>query len=535
MIYSKYFITEAILSNTIRDYLMVNIYEKYEYINYLKKEMSKYHEEFTELDDTFNVKNVKFSKKLNDFVLYSNLTILTLTNQIPRTEELPFLEAINRYSSALFYVSTISELDSINMTNKYSYELMINILNGYYLVCMQASTLILEDMINSIGNPSFSIKLIIIITLIIKIIFSFLFYRIMTNFIHDREKPINLFLTIKKKLFEDLKNSAENFSNKLLNKFFGNEENEEESNHEYLTNIKSNDINIAKFTSSNQYKSYNNKEFRFNFVILIILFIIYEIYLIVKYLNSRQYFKQIGKFIEVYNITQVSHLYIVLEINIIKQYFFNNSASNFDIGDKNLNSSFYNSFHYVSTQFAHVLLTTSKTNSFLKKIYKDLFKKYFYSDFSKLIYGEIINNNTYLNEKIINGFKTIKMELIEILRILFIKYFLKNTREDSEINVSSLINDKRWYELHKLLVYFIKPWYYNIIELINSFYYSLVEQLQTIYISFYIFLIILTTLIYCIIWKSYEERLHNFLKKCFELINLIPKEIKYIIVSKLNE
>ena len=51
----------------------------------------------------------------------------------------------------------------------------------------------------------------------------------MTLFIVDRVRPINLFLTIKKKIFEDLKNSSEAFSNKLLNKFFGNEDNEEES------------------------------------------------------------------------------------------------------------------------------------------------------------------------------------------------------------------------------------------------------------------------------------------------------------------
>ena len=67
------------------------------------------------------------------------------------------------------------------------------------------------------------------------------------GFIHERKKPINLFLTIKKKSFENPKISTENFSNKLLNKFFGNEENEEESHQDYIANIKPNDINIAKF------------------------------------------------------------------------------------------------------------------------------------------------------------------------------------------------------------------------------------------------------------------------------------------------
>ena len=83
----------------------------------------------------------------------------------------------------------------------------------------------------------------------------------------DREKPINLFLTIKKKIFEDLKNASESFSNKLLNKFFGNEDNEEESQKDYQTNIKANDINIIKFKAPNEYKSVGkkNKEHLSNF------------------------------------------------------------------------------------------------------------------------------------------------------------------------------------------------------------------------------------------------------------------------------
>jgi hypothetical protein len=76
----------------------------------------------------------------------------------------------------------------------------------------------------------------------------------------DREKPLNLFLTIKNKVFEDLKNSAENFSNKLLNKLFRIEENEEESQYNYnRINIENNDINIAKFKALNEYKSLNKK------------------------------------------------------------------------------------------------------------------------------------------------------------------------------------------------------------------------------------------------------------------------------------
>ena len=110
----------------------------------------------------------------------------------------------------------------------------------------------------------------------------------MINFVHDREKPINLFFTIKKNVFEDLKNTAEVFSNKLLNKFFGNEENEEDSQIEFSSNIKPNDINIAKFKALNEYKKSINKggSIIFYLGLLITFFIIYEIYIIFKYVQT---------------------------------------------------------------------------------------------------------------------------------------------------------------------------------------------------------------------------------------------------------
>jgi hypothetical protein len=92
-----------------------------------------------------------------------------------------------------------------------------------------------------------------------------IYYNLMMKLNDDREKPINLFLTIKNSVFEDLKNSAENFSNKLLNKIFGVDEEEEESQKDFKDNIKEKDINIAKFKSLNDYKLNNKKGTSFLF------------------------------------------------------------------------------------------------------------------------------------------------------------------------------------------------------------------------------------------------------------------------------
>ena len=533
-IYSKYFITEAIITNTLKNYYISNKYNKIDYINYIKVELGKCHNEFMDLDNSFvNA----FSKNFSNYISNKNLTLKTLTNGVSVDLELPFESAMDRYSSQIFYISTISDLESINMTDKYSYELMVNLMNDYMLTGMETSILILDDIINSTKNPGIVGNVFIFISLFIIILSLFSFYKMTINFILDRERPINLFLTIKKKLFEDLKTSAENFSNKLLNKFFGNEENEEETHQDSITNIKANDINIAKFNSLHEYKTSLNKgeSLMFYFGQLIVFFICFEIYMVLKYLNTLNHFSNVLKFLDIYNTTQISHTFIIIRLNVIKQYFFNDSLTNFNMEINNINYSFYKSFQDISLHFSNTIFIASKSNSYEQKKYKNLFKEYLYSDFSNFIENENIKNNTNYIDKVKSGFKPIKMEAFEILRSLSIKYFLDNKRNKSNLNISDIINDSKWYDLHEILIYFIRPWYKNIIELMNSGFYSMVDNLQGIYIGIFILLFVIITLNYFIVWKSYEEKLYNLLKKSFDLINLIPKEIKFIIVSKLNE
>ena len=46
---------------------------------------------------------------------------------------------------------------------------------------------------------------------------------------------------------------------------------------------------------------------------------------------------------------------------------------------------------------------------------------------------------------------------------------------------------------------------------------------------------VLVILYYFIIWKSYEKKMSILLKESANLINLIPQEIKDLIIEKLNE
>ena len=55
------------------------------------------------------------------------------------------------------------------------------------------------------------------------------------------------------------------------------------------------------------------------------------------------------------------------------------------------------------------------------------------------------------------------------------------------------------------------------------------------FIIFFICLIVICIIFYTIIWRIYEEKLIVLLKESADLINLIPQEIKNVIIEKLNE
>jgi hypothetical protein len=533
IVYIKYFVDEAVIVNTLPNYIISQKTGEITYTNQLKNELAQCSEEFNEVYSSFTNKN-EISKKLNEFLGHNNITLWTLSNGLSVTEEQPFNLAMNKLSTAIFYLSGASDFKIINMNNMYTFELMFNLLNGYYSSCMDIYLILLNDLKESRKNPLILGQLIIVISLLISCFCIFSFYKVMNNFVHDREKPINLFFTIKKNVFEDLKNSAEAFSNKLLNKFFGNEENEEESQIEYRSNIKPNDINIAKFKALNEYKKSINKggSIMFYLGLLITFFIIYELYIIFKYVKTKSYFSEVSKFTDVYNVTQICNNYILLRANMIKQYMFNDTLSNYRLG-KPIKFTLKSVFTNMAGPFSKTLFFTTNTESFLKNDYKELFRRYVYEDFSEFIENESTKNIPDYNYKVNNGIKPIEIELFEKYRYLCVKYFLDPKR--NEYNISEILNDVKWYEVNEIIINYIRPWYKNIIKVLNSCFFSLVDNLQIIYISIFILLIILVTLAYCIIWKSYEEKFHILLKSSFDLINLIPKEIKYIIASKLNE
>ena len=174
-----------------------------------------------------------------------------------------------------------------------------------------------------------------------------------------------------------------------------------------------------------------------------------------------------------------------------------------------------------------MVISTSNTKSFLSGSYKDSVSEYLYHDFNDLFK---LDTRYLLNEKLLilfqKGFRPVIFNIFEKLRFFYIHNYL---------NKENIINDEKWVDLDFLLLRVIRPWYSNLIEKLNDTAFDFLNSARVVQISVFIIIIAIFTLCYFIVWKSYEESLYVLLQRSFDLINLIPEEIKYLIVSKLND
>lgn len=144
--------------------------------------------------------------------------------------------------------------------------------------------------------------------------------QLFNKFIDDREKPIDLFLTIKKQKFEELKFTTESFMNKLLNKFFGNEENDDEVQQDTGIKISSDDIIIAKFKQKTEYKQSirTSNEYYLIFLKIFIFFFIFQGYMAFKYFYMNSGLVNLDHYSDVFNTTQYSQADLILSCNVAK-------------------------------------------------------------------------------------------------------------------------------------------------------------------------------------------------------------------------
>ena len=536
----KYCVTEIILCSVYgQPYIILVGYQMtlYDDVVWLQDELAVLSEDFRSIFEQFSISlRTGFSKDYQELI--SNNTqvlIYTLINGKEETQNLSFISAMNRIPATIFHVSTISPLGDTNILNireRNLYELMVNLLNGYYMYTKRLSLILAQDAVDSaknsiVGTITFYSSFVFAIAFLI-----FIWY-LLANLILERQRPINLFLTIKKQIFEDLKNASESFSNKLLNKLIGNEDNEEENQKDYQTNIKDSDINIVKFKASNDYKSKgkSNKEQLPDYIKLVIFFVLIQVYIIFKFFYSRNYIESVKKFLDVFNITYYSFCDIIINIDLSKQFIHNRTMpifyhKNSEMGiDKE--SPFYTTFYNIANSFEEMIIKTSKTDSFLKNNYLDTFTTFLYQNFSNEVFidTEYMPNLNLLG-LLDSGFIPVVNNIFEKLRFVWI---------ECHENKANTINDLRWCDIDYLVLYIVKPWYKEIIKIMHDEANKFLNGAKVVQISLFIIVIVIFILSYFIFWKSYEESLTLLLSRSFDLIKLIPEEIKYIIVSKLNE
>ena len=531
LLYTKYFLTEAISCNLIDNYLA---YDRENYIKRMNNELTVYRSEYATLYNSYSSATVTFNDDYKR-VTNSNISvksIATSTKQETITEH-PFSTEMNKIPTAVFFISASTNYsNTMNMEERYTYELMANLLSGYYSAWSQVTYILVDNVKEHCSKTSSSSSihiLIFILSIVVSVAFLIIFWRMLLIFIEDRERPINLFLTIKKKIFEDLKNSAEGFSNKLLNKVFGNEDNDEESQQDYQANIKANDINIIKFKTKNDYRTSVNKDktHLINYMKLVIFFLVFLIYMSFKFGYFMLNIESMSRFIEVYNITQNCQTNTIYTVDVIKSYLFNSNISITDGIDNKI--TFVQTYKSISDKLEQMIIETSRTSSFLSGDYQKKFREYLNSDFTEII----SKKDEEYKKKYTEGLKKNIMRLYDVLKYISLRRLDFNVTQN--VTLYALLNETEWIELNNLTENIIRPWFIGLVETLNTKFEDFYDETRLVQISVFISLLVVIILVYFIIWRNYEESLKSLLKISFDLINLIPEEIKYLIVLKINE
>ena len=533
IVYVKYFVSEGV----IRNLQMMSNTNPQNSRDDIISELKRYRQEFAEVYDTFITE--RLCDKYHDYMKNTNVTIYTSiytsTELKPKYLSLLFDSVMSRISSSINNLVSLTSSSLLLMTNRDTYELMHNLINEYFINWQNVVNILFDDAQQTTDKLKTPLIIIFCFYFAFSIAMIVSILKLLAKFSLDREKPINLFLTIKKGVFENLKNCAENFSNKLLNKFFGNDDKEEESQQEYQTNIKPSDINIVKFKAASNNSSIKKSFAFFNLVIMIIIFLlIYFIYFILKCFDYFRKMTEINKFISLYQKNCAAEVNIILSIDIIKSFLYNKSIP--ILGHSNTRDIFLSYFLNISYNFSECLFYGATEKALLGKKYLQKYLQYQESDFSELLDKNLIDN-VGVSKYVKYGLKPIETRVFEIIRYLTIKY-CNSTEIDEEYTESSellMSEAHKFYEIHMLIKNIFRQYYEGISNLMMESFNEYKSDTNLIYIIIFICLIFLIVFYYLIIWKLIEQKLGIILKNSIDLINLIPQEIKNIIVEKLNE
>jgi hypothetical protein len=106
---------------------------------------------------------------------------------------------MERLSTDLFFVSIIRDnINQINMTNKNTYDLMMNLLNDYLIYWGKITEMIFNQVYSYKKIPT-SFYVTFVLSFVLTIINCFLLEKFLKVVIVEKEKPLELFFNIKNK------------------------------------------------------------------------------------------------------------------------------------------------------------------------------------------------------------------------------------------------------------------------------------------------------------------------------------------------
>ena len=532
MMYCKYFLTEAVLAQN-SSYRIYDTKYKNNHTNYIEemlRQLRIYREKIYKCLNVFSEPE-KIGKEFAEYTENKYLLVRMLVANEPKNKTVPFWSAINQIPTSIFSISKVeNNLTEININNRNVYDLMMNLINDYFVGWRDTTKLVI-NFIKENSRINFLITFIFSISIVFSFLYIIIFYKVLTDVINEGTRPVDLILTIKKSKFEELKIICENYMNTLINKFLGEEVDkvEDDAGGKKLSSsigFSDNDIVISKFKKKNVYNHsvFSNQKFSKIYIVSVLAMIIFQVYFDIKFAYSSDAFEDINLCIDVNNVTRNSEVDVVMSYNIIKTYFTNSTIPL--LNDKN---STYILIERVKNITDAVEDWTKFTFLYMKNTGKNYMNK-----FIDLFFKNItdINEGDFDDEAFLGsmkyGFRSLISRYLSLMKT-------GSLMDLDNVNKTNIMDDEELGENGLKIVYVIRPWFNLLNDELHTTLDNIFDKMILLCMALFISYLISAVVIYSLIWKNIEFQLEKYLINANELINLIPEKIKEDLVLKINE
>ena len=530
IMYCKYFLTEAVLaqnesyiiydskySSNHKSYILANLDELRKYREILYNDLSA----FSEPD--------KIDPSFADYTQNKYLLIRMLIASEPSNKLTPFWSAMNQIPTSIFsLVKVENDVKDINMENRNVYDLMMNLINDYFVGWRDITNMVIKLIIKT-SELSVDIILIFIFSFIFCVLYIFIYYFILSRFLKEGTRPVDLILTIKKSRFEDMKVICENYMNTLMNKFLGDEVNNANEGNDMEKDINSfeideNDIMISKFQKENVYNQgvFKNKTYLYIFLGSIITMIIFQIYFIIKFISTSTSYERIRLCMEVSNVTRNAETDVVMSYNVLKTYFINSSIPL--LNDSNSEFILRERVKNITDAVEDWSKFTFLYMKYIGENYMKTFIKLFFQNITDINTGGFTDEDFFSSMKF--GFRGLITRYLSLMKTGALMHL-------DGVNETDIMNNEELGENGLKIVYVIRPWFNILNEELQSTLDNIFDNMISLCVGLFIGFIIFAVVIYVLAWKNVEFNLEKYLLNSIELVNLIPERIKQDLYNKI--